>query len=135
MPAGTVLTTEIVYDNSIDNPENPHYPPREIRWGRGSTDEMGSITLMTVADEKADEPRLRAAVGEHFVASLVDRESADLARMLMQLDDNDDGQLQRGEAPPRLSARAFTFLDTDNSGTLDVSELERALGVLQRLRH
>ena len=41
LPAGTELHVEILYDNSTDNPENPFHPPQEIRWGRGSDDEIG----------------------------------------------------------------------------------------------
>ena len=51
LPAGTVITTDIVYDNSADNPENPYQPPQRIRWGRQSNDEMGSITLMAGCQE------------------------------------------------------------------------------------
>jgi hypothetical protein len=134
LPAGTVLRTEIVYDNSVDNPENPHHPPREIRWGRGSTDEMGSVTLMTVASRKADEPQLQGAVRRHFIASLVDRENSELSQMLMQLDDNDDGKLQRKEAPPRLNSQLFQLVDQDRDGALDKSEVERALGLRKWLR-
>jgi hypothetical protein len=134
LPAGTVLRTEIVYDNSVDNPENPHHPPREIRWGRGSTDEMGSVTLMTVASRKADEPQLQGAVRRHFIASLVDRENSELSQMLMQLDDNDDGKLQRKEAPPRLNSQLFRLVDQNGDGALDKSEVERALGLRKWLR-
>ena len=58
LPAGTVLHSELRYDNSEGNPENPHFPPRDVRWGRGSTDEMGSITLMTVAATERRDGRL-----------------------------------------------------------------------------
>jgi len=47
--------------------------------------------------------------------------------MLMQLDDNHDGSLQQSETPPRLKARVFEFVDADNSGALDESELENVL--------
>ena len=52
LPAGTVLTAELVYDNSTANPENPNYPPQEIRWGRQSGDEMGSVSIMAVAAKR-----------------------------------------------------------------------------------
>lgn len=134
LPAGTVLRSEIAYDNSADNPENPHNPPREIRWGRGSTDEMGSMTLMTVAKRKEDGSKLELAVRQHFLASLVNRESSDLVQMLMQLDDNDDGKLQRSEAPPRFNAEAFRFIDADNDGGLDAAEFARVLKLRDQLR-
>jgi hypothetical protein len=127
LPAGTVLHAEIVYDNSPGNPENPHHPPREVRWGRGSTDEMGSMTLMSVATRESDRPTLQAAVGEHVTASLVNRKSSEFVAMLMQLDDNHDEKLQQSEAPPRLSAQAFYLIDADRDGGLDAMELARVV--------
>jgi hypothetical protein len=134
LPAGTVLHCEIVYDNSTDNPENPNHPPREIRWGRGSNDEMGSVTLMTVATQQREEPQLQAAVRQHFLATLVHRKGPQLAQMLLQLDDNDDGKLQPSEAPPRMNARIFRFVDADNDGGLDALELDRLMKIRDQLR-
>jgi hypothetical protein len=45
LPAGTKLDVQIAYDNSVANPANPFSPPRRVRFGLQSTDEMGSITL------------------------------------------------------------------------------------------
>ena len=42
-PKGTTLAMEYVFDNSADNPRNPHQPPRPVRWGQRSTDEMGDL--------------------------------------------------------------------------------------------
>src|SRR5690606_20186922 len=44
LPVGTKVEVAITYDNSADNPRNPHDPPRHVRFGLQSTDEMGSIT-------------------------------------------------------------------------------------------
>jgi hypothetical protein len=40
IPAGTLLTLEATYDNSSDNPLQPNNPPKEVRWGEATTDEM-----------------------------------------------------------------------------------------------
>ncbi len=53
LPKGTRLAAKIIYDNSAQNPENPHSPPQRITWGRESTDEMGSITLQVIAKEES----------------------------------------------------------------------------------
>ncbi|TWT97128.1 hypothetical protein [Neorhodopirellula pilleata] len=127
LPADTVLISELIYDNSAENPENPHHPPQDIRWGRGSTDEMGSITLLAIADDQNGEESLRNAVRRHFINSLIHREPSQLVEMLMQLDDNHDGSLQRSETPPRMKDRVFEFVDADDSGALDESELENVL--------
>lgn len=134
LPADTVLISELVYDNSAENPENPHHPPQDIRWGRGSTDEMGSITLLTIADDQDGEELLKNAVRQHFFKSLIYREPSQLVEMLMQLDDSHDGSLQRSETPPRLNARVFEFIDADKSGALDKSELEKVLRLSDSFR-
>jgi len=40
LPAGTTLSLEAWYDNSSDNPQNPHLPPRDVYFGEKSDDEM-----------------------------------------------------------------------------------------------
>ena len=52
LPAGTVIKSELTYDNSADNPRNPHDPPRMIRWGLQSTDEMGALIFGFAVDPK-----------------------------------------------------------------------------------
>jgi Flp pilus assembly protein TadD/mono/diheme cytochrome c family protein len=45
LPAGTVVEMRITYDNSDANPRNPNRPPRRIRAGPRSEDEMGHVWL------------------------------------------------------------------------------------------
>ncbi|QYK53338.1 MAG: hypothetical protein KF824_00260 [Fimbriimonadaceae bacterium] len=40
LPAGSKLRLEAEYDNSVDNPFQPHDPPKLVRWGEETTDEM-----------------------------------------------------------------------------------------------
>ncbi len=40
MPAGTILSLAASYDNSTSNPNNPSKPPKAVRWGEQTTDEM-----------------------------------------------------------------------------------------------
>lgn len=40
LPGGTKLKIEAVYDNSSDNPFQPNDPPKFVRWGEETTDEM-----------------------------------------------------------------------------------------------
>lgn len=39
-PAGTRIEVVGTFDNSSDNPDNPHDPPRPVTWGERTTDEM-----------------------------------------------------------------------------------------------
>ena len=40
LPAGSRLDLTAHYDNSEENPQNVSHPPREVRWGENTTDEM-----------------------------------------------------------------------------------------------
>jgi hypothetical protein len=40
LPAGTRIDVEAVYDNSSANRRNPSAPPRDVKWGEETTDEM-----------------------------------------------------------------------------------------------
>jgi len=40
LPRGSRIHLEAVYDNSKDNPNNPNDPPKDVRWGEATTDEM-----------------------------------------------------------------------------------------------
>lgn len=54
--------------------------------------------------------------------------------MLMQLDNDHDGKLQPAEAPPRLNARIFAFMDSNKDGALESSELAKYLRLFNQLR-
>ncbi len=58
LPKGTTLRVKLVYDNSATNPRNPSSPPKNVKWGEQSTDEMGSITLRLTAQNDTDMPAL-----------------------------------------------------------------------------
>lgn len=40
IPKGSKVAIEAYYDNSGDNPNNPNNPPKMVRWGEETTDEM-----------------------------------------------------------------------------------------------
>ena len=120
LPKGTVLTSELIYDNSADNPENPNHPPKEIRWGRESEDEMGSVTIQTIAVDEKKRPQLESAVGQYVTSSLM---GMDIVDLLMHRDENKDGALQKSEVPSRLAQR-FRLLDRNRDQKLDRDELD-----------
>lgn len=59
LPAGSTLVMEYAYDNSAQNPRQPHDPPVRVRYGLHSTDEMGDLTLQILPRRPEDLDRLR----------------------------------------------------------------------------
>ncbi len=55
LPAGTRLVMRYSYDNSAGNPRNPSTPPRRVRLGWNSTDEMGEVAIQLLLDRAEDE--------------------------------------------------------------------------------
>jgi hypothetical protein len=54
LPRGTRLDSEIHWDNSADNPNNPSSPAVRVTWGEQSKDEMGALTLIAVPHLQRD---------------------------------------------------------------------------------
>ncbi|MBM3770135.1 MAG: tetratricopeptide repeat protein [Acidimicrobiia bacterium] len=48
LPAGTELRSVYHFDNSVANRRNPDHPPRRVRWGQSSSDEMGDVWFQVI---------------------------------------------------------------------------------------
>jgi hypothetical protein len=53
LPKGTRLDLVAHFDNSADNPSNPNRPPKNVRWGENTVDEMCIAFLEFVPAELA----------------------------------------------------------------------------------
>ncbi len=70
LPAGTRLEMEFTYDNSADNPRNPHHPPRRVVWGPESTDEMAGLHVQVIPERKSDQEELLQALWGKMMRTL-----------------------------------------------------------------
>ena len=70
LPAGTVVAMRFVFDNSARNPNNPSRPPRRVRFGPRSTDEMAELMLQVLPADPAAHPGLVGDAARH-VARIV----------------------------------------------------------------
>jgi tetratricopeptide (TPR) repeat protein len=62
LPRGTILSMQFVFDNSSGNPRNPERPPRRVRWGQSSTDEMAEVLFQLRTRDPADSSLLQGAL-------------------------------------------------------------------------
>jgi hypothetical protein len=60
LPAGTHIIMETIHDNSVDNVRNPHNPPKRMKWGEQTTDEMSLAILQLVPSQEKDRDKLAA---------------------------------------------------------------------------
>jgi tetratricopeptide (TPR) repeat protein len=51
LPKGTRLEMRITYDNSSQNPRNPNHPPKLVKYGDRSQDEMGHVWFQLLAKD------------------------------------------------------------------------------------
>jgi hypothetical protein len=52
LPSGTRIDMMAVFDNSAGNRRQPNRPPRDVRWGEGTTDEMAIVFVGVTVDEE-----------------------------------------------------------------------------------
>jgi tetratricopeptide (TPR) repeat protein len=69
LPAGTRLAMRIRYDNSADNPRNPHKPPARVKWGPKSSDEMAAMWIEVQPRRKEDLPVLMREYAERSLTT------------------------------------------------------------------
>ncbi|MDF1663098.1 MAG: redoxin domain-containing protein, partial [Planctomycetota bacterium] len=66
LPAGTRIDMHSSYDNSDENPFNPSSPPKRVRYGDESTNEMCFVFFQLTTDQPAHIQALRYAMGQMF---------------------------------------------------------------------
>jgi mono/diheme cytochrome c family protein len=54
IPRGTQVTMRFRYDNSADNPRNPTIPPRRVRFGEQTSDEMALVFFQILLDRRLE---------------------------------------------------------------------------------
>jgi hypothetical protein len=67
LPAGSMLETDMVFDNSMANPHNPNQPPKTVRYGVESTDEMSVMALQIMPTSAAAAKAIEKSMQEDLL--------------------------------------------------------------------
>jgi Tfp pilus assembly protein PilF len=115
LPKGTVVSMRYHYDNSAANPRNPNSPPRRVRSGNQSTDEMGHLWLQVLIRGEGDQrPVLQEALMQHRLQKWPDDTAAHLSLGALLLSRKDTGgaiiQLREGLRAAPEQAQALNNL-------------------------
>jgi Flp pilus assembly protein TadD len=54
LPRGTTIAMRFTFDNSNENPQNPHHPPIHVTFGGQSSDEMGNLGVQLLPRVSSD---------------------------------------------------------------------------------
>ena len=133
LPAGTRLEMVYSYDNSTENPRNPHVPPERVRFGYRSSDEMAFLSLQLIMEDEAAREALQRAEVEKRLADTPSSWRAHQAMGRLLLDEGRweeaVGSLRRAAAlaPEKPSLRLDLGRALRRTGRED-----EALGELQR---
>jgi hypothetical protein len=98
LPKGTSIKLVAYYDNSSDNASNPNNPPKRVRWGEETTDEMCLCTVQVYTDRneemqelfKMPHGRIGAALGGGSIPDTALDKLRRAARRLLKDDEDDD---------------------------------------------
>ena len=106
LPRGTTVSMKYTYDNSEDNEDNPHDPPKPVVYGPDSTDEMGDLWLQVLPHSAADAAELVKAFAEReALANLAGAEMA-VRRDAERREESDVSGRQSRRGWPRLPKRS-----------------------------
>ncbi len=110
LPKGTRLEMQYTYDNSAANPHNPSDPPREVKFGEETTNEMGFAFVSVMLSSPDQVSEFRRGTRAEFIADMlsngVDAEAlgperaASLTKLLNAFDRNHNGKLDPEERAP-----------------------------------
>ncbi len=126
LPKGTILKLEAYYDNSADNPFNPSNPPKRVRFGEETTDEMCLCPVTVYTDRREDSAALMKWQGLGLGSDL------ETAGAMAAASIPTDKLVPPGGVPiPERYKAVLQQFDVDGDGKLTVAEID-AMPVLVR---
>jgi tetratricopeptide (TPR) repeat protein len=117
LPRGSRIEMRVEYDNSARNPRNPSDPPRRVRAGNRSSDEMGHLWVQLLPRAPAD----RLLLQEALMRRRLEKYPGDYlahANLASVLEARGRAEEALGEYRRALQARPGSALALNNLGAL-----------------
>jgi len=109
LPKGSVISMTYVYDNSTANPRNPSSPPREVKFGEQTTNEMAFTFVQLTVDSPALVAEFQKDADAQFFASVLEGaldsdeipagQKGQLKMLINAFDKNKNGKIDPEERP------------------------------------
>jgi tetratricopeptide (TPR) repeat protein len=119
LPKGTVISMSYHYDNSTANPLNPNHPPKRVKAGNSSTDEMSHFWLQVLPVGEGDQ---RAVLQEAVMQRRLEKYPGDFSANFNL------GDLMMGQHNPAAAVSYFRLAaEADPKSAIAAGELGAAL--------
>ena len=79
LPAGSVISMRYIFDNSGQNPHNPHHPPQRVTAGNMAMDEMAHLSLQVVTSDPPGGGDGRLVLQEALMRHKLEHDPSDYA--------------------------------------------------------
>jgi mono/diheme cytochrome c family protein len=118
LPKGSRISMTYVYDNSAANPHNPSNPPKEVKFGEQTTNEMAFTFVQLTVDSPAMVADFQKEADAEFYASIL------------------EGALEFDEIPAGTRTQMKMLLnafDKNKNGKIDPDEREALIEFLKNM--
>jgi hypothetical protein len=123
LPKGTKLVMEAVHDNSVDNPRNPQIPPRHVRWGEQTFNEMSIMIVNLSPARETDMGELHANPIRQAKSAIVPEATRSGLNAAAP-----GGKAINSEDFAHRAADALRKADKDGNGKLGLDEIMASIG-------
>ncbi|VTS04434.1 ascorbate-dependent monooxygenase [Tuwongella immobilis] len=134
LPKGTVVKLEAIYDNSENNPFNPSHPPKLVKWGEQTTDEMCLLGIPIITDSTADLRKIMSMSSNRLASVLMgapNQETLDRIQSESGASHANSATPPAGMPIPERFQRLFKRYDKNNDGRLSTEEIDAMPEVLR----
>lgn len=131
LPAGTKVQMRVTFDNSASNPWNPSMPPKHVRFGPNTTDEMAEVWVQVLPRNAAGRAAFEKANLDRAL-----RDSTLFSRERIRIDPKDGVayvNLGRAQLGQRKHAEAFANFRKAVEVAPDLDDAHYYLGLMNRL--
>jgi tetratricopeptide (TPR) repeat protein len=129
LPKGTTLRMRCIYDNSAANPRNPNHPPKRVRYGLQSSDEMGEMTFQFMPRIPADAAALSADVMKNVALP----DAIAFAKVMLRANPDDAARRANLGAALALSGQTKAAVEELEHAVFDDPNLAQAHYVLGQI--
>ena len=131
LPKGSTVEVVAHYDNTAANPDNPSRPPREVRWGEGTDDEMCVAALFYTVDAE----HLTQGVAAAAIAPVPGGGGGHIAPPARRRRQRATSSASRAGCRRRCRRKmAMKMFDKNGDGKLDAEERAAAMKFIEQFK-